>query len=86
VSGREEAEQTIVLLAATPRGWKGHAGPSDGVLQRSRASLADADRGLIVLLGHARWLEALGAPGLCAWSTESIMERAAALWIQRTAM
>ena len=77
-----EAEQCIVVLAATPRGWKGRGAPSAGVLREARVAVQAAARGLVVLLGHARWLPSLGAPGICAWSTETVMERAAAAWLR----
>ena len=76
-----DAEQCIVVLAATPRGWKGRGAPSAGVLREARGLVEAAERGLVVLLGHARWLPSLGAPGICAWSTETVMERAAAAWL-----
>jgi len=77
------AVQRVVVLAATPRGWKGHGGPSPAVVARVRAELTAADRGLLVLLGHIRWLDDLAVPGVCAWSTETVMERAAAVWLDR---
>lgn len=77
----DHAAQRIVVLAATPRGWKGHGGPSPEVVERVRTEFAECDRGLLVLLGHKRWLDEMGVPGICAWSTETIMERAAAAWI-----
>ena len=76
-----DAEQCIVVLAATPRGWKGRGAPSRAVLEQARALVQRAPRGLVVLLGHARWLPSLGTPGICAWSTETVMERAAARWV-----
>ena len=76
-----DAEQCIVVLAATPRGWKGRGAPSAWVLRETRELVEAAERGLVVLLGHARWLPSLGAPGICAWSTETVMERAAAAWL-----
>ncbi|WP_419164745.1 hypothetical protein [Candidatus Palauibacter sp.] len=82
VRDASDAEQCIVVLAATPRGWKGRGAPSAGVLREARAAVQAAARGLVVLLGHARWLPALGAPGICAWSTETVMERAAAAWLR----
>ena len=75
------AEQAVVVLAATPRGWKGHGGVSVGARERVRHALGGAERGLLVLLGHARLLEDLATPGIAAWSTETVMERAAAEWI-----
>ena len=81
----ENAEQCLVVLAATPRGWKGRGAPSPEVVREARALVAAARRGLVVLLGHARWLPSLGAPGICAWSTETVMERAVALWLHGAA-
>ncbi|MFV1987918.1 MAG: glycoside hydrolase family 3 N-terminal domain-containing protein [Gemmatimonadota bacterium] len=80
---RHRSAQRIVVLAATPRGWKGHGGPSPAVVARVRTELAAADAGVLVLLGHRRWLDDLAVPGICAWSTETVMERAAAVWIDR---
>jgi len=80
-ASRATTTQRIVVLAATPRGWKGHGRVSEGVASRVRQELGAADHGLLVLLGHPRWLEQIGVPGICAWSTESVMERAAADWI-----
>lgn len=84
VGGTDAAEQCVVVLAATPRGWKGHGGPAAEALADARALARSAPRGLVVLLGHARWLDDLAVPGICAWSTETIMERAAARWIHAT--
>jgi beta-glucosidase-like glycosyl hydrolase len=76
-----DAEQRIVVLAATPMGWKGHSGPSASVVHEAKVYLEGAKRSLVVLLGHARWLDVIGVPSICAWSTETIMERAAGRWI-----
>ncbi|MCG8467326.1 MAG: hypothetical protein MJB57_03845 [Gemmatimonadetes bacterium] len=75
------ADRVIVVLAATPKGWKGHGGPSPEALEAVRGAVAGVGSGLVVLLGHARWIEALDQPAIAAWSTESTMERAAARWI-----
>lgn len=75
------AEQTVVVLAATPRGWKGHAGVSERARERVRAAFDGPGRALLVVLGHVRLLDELGTPGIAAWSTETVMERAAAAWI-----
>ncbi|WP_420635565.1 hypothetical protein [Candidatus Palauibacter sp.] len=77
-----EARQCVVVLAATPRSWKGRGAPSTRALNEARALVGSARRGIVVLLGHARWLETLGAPAICAWSTETVMERAAAAWLR----
>ena len=80
-----DSAQCIVVLAATPRGWKGRGAPAAEVLRQSRALARSAHRGLVVLLGHRRWLDVLGVPGICAWSTETVMERAAADWLRSAA-
>ena len=77
-----DSGQCIVVLAATPRGWKGRGAPAAEVVEQTRALIRSARRGLVVLLGHRRWLDALGVPGICAWSTETVMERAAADWLR----
>ncbi|WP_419858375.1 glycoside hydrolase family 3 N-terminal domain-containing protein [Candidatus Palauibacter irciniicola] len=81
VTDSPDAGQCIVVLAATPRGWKGRGAPAAEVVERTRALVRSARRGLVVLLGHRRWLDVLGVPGICAWSTETVMERAAAEWL-----
>ncbi|MDH3733968.1 MAG: hypothetical protein OEU54_10560 [Gemmatimonadota bacterium] len=80
-SSEPAAEQRVVVLAATPRGWKGHGRVSDEATARLRKEMSSAERSLLVMLGHDRWLAGLGVPGICAWSTESVMEHAAAAWI-----
>lgn len=80
-----DSAQCIVVLAATPRGWKGRGAPTAEVIRQTRALARSARRGLVVLLGHRRWLDALGVPGICAWSTETVMERAAADWLRSAA-
>ncbi|MXW55930.1 MAG: glycoside hydrolase family 3 protein [Gemmatimonadales bacterium] len=82
VTDSTEAEQCLVVLAATPRGWKGRGAPAAEAVERTRALVRSARRGLVVLLGHRRWLDVLGVPGICAWSTETVMERAAADWLR----
>lgn len=71
------AEGRIVLLAATPQGWKETA----SVTQTGRAALEGAlagERAFPVVFGHRRLAEELERPGLCAWGSEPAMERAAA--------
>ena len=82
ITDSSDAGQCIVVLAATPRGWKGRGAPAAEVVEQTRALIRSARRGLVVLLGHRRWLEVLGVPGICAWSTETVMERAAADWLR----
>lgn len=73
--------QRIVLLQATPRGWKGHGGLSPAVAAAVREALAGADLALPIVFGHPRIMEQLGIDGACAWAVEPIMERAAAQWL-----
>jgi beta-glucosidase len=78
-TGRE-SEQVVILLASSPQAFKGHAGLSPETEAALRGELR-ADRGepaCLVVLAHRRLLERLGVPGLCAWSPEPVMERAAA--------
>lgn len=77
------AEQTVVVLAATPRGWKGHVGLSADARERVERVRATSPRSAVVLLGHVRDGVSLEPPVVCAWSTESVMERAAARWLDR---
>uniref|UniRef100_UPI003B518794 glycoside hydrolase family 3 N-terminal domain-containing protein n=1 Tax=Candidatus Palauibacter sp. TaxID=3101350 RepID=UPI003B518794 len=85
IADSADSPQCIVVLAATPRGWKGRGAPAADVLRQTRALVRSARRGLLVLLGHRRWLDVLGVPGICAWSTETVMERAAADWLRSAA-
>lgn len=72
--------QRIVLLASSPQAFKGHAGLSAAVEATLRKELGSQDGGpvCLVVLAHLRLLEDLGMAGLCAWSPEPAMERAAA--------
>lgn len=76
-----DAAQRLLALRSTPRGWKGRARISDDVARRARAAVGESPRAAVVLLGHARHLRELGLPGICAWSHEETMERAAARWL-----
>ncbi len=82
-----EGSQCIVLLAATPQAWKGHAGVSAEALETVRAELSGGPAGrpaaYLVVFGHRRRLDDLPAPAACAWATEPVMQRAAARWIDR---
>lgn len=81
--------QRIVLLEATPQGWKGRAGLSREALEAVQSELAagrSTGRGAyLVVLGHIRLLDALPGPAACAWAAEPIMEAAAARWIDGAA-
>ncbi len=78
-------QQRIVLLEATPQGWKGRAGLSREALESVQSELAaarSAELGVyLVVLGHARLLDCLPGPAACAWAAEPVMERAAARWL-----
>jgi beta-glucosidase len=74
------SEQVVVLLASSPQAFKGRAGLAPETEAALRKELR-ADRGdpaCLVAMAHPRLLERLGVPGLCAWSPEPVMERAAA--------
>lgn len=71
----------LVLVEATPRAWKGRAGLSDEARRRLRELLEAGDPAYPVVLGHPRILSAEGLTGLCAWSSEPVMERGAAAWL-----
>jgi beta-glucosidase len=75
-----ESEQVVILVASSPQAFKGFAGLTAENEAALRGELG-ADRGepaCLVVLAHRRLLERLGVPGLCAWSPEPVMERAAA--------
>jgi beta-glucosidase len=73
--------QHLVLLEATPRAWKGRASLSETSVERVRGALAAGDASYLLLFGHPRILDQLEAGGACAWSSEGVMERAAARWL-----
>lgn len=75
--------QRIVLLEATPRGWKGWSGLSPRVTADVDKALRTADLALPIVFGHPRILEQVKGAGVCAWSGEPVMERAAARWLDR---
>jgi beta-glucosidase len=75
------ATQRIVLLQATPRGWKGRGGLSKEARDAARQELAGGQRALPIVFGHPRILEELGVAGACAWAVERVMEAAAAAWL-----
>jgi beta-glucosidase len=75
--------QRVVLLQATPRGWKGRSGLSSRMAAAVREALGAADLSVPIVFGHPRILEQLGVEGACAWAIEPVMERAAARWLHR---
>jgi beta-glucosidase-like glycosyl hydrolase len=87
VGGVGAAEQAVLLLAASPRAFKGRAGLSAATLAAVQEALSGRERGGVipVVLGHARLLEGLDVAGICAWAPEPIMERAAARWLDERA-
>lgn len=67
----------LVLVASTPQAWKGTADLSLTARAAVEGALAGG-RAYPIVFGHPRLLADLGAPGLCAWATEPVMEPAAA--------
>lgn len=76
--GGPEAGQRVVLLRSTPQAGKGRAAPAEEGLREARRLLDGAGASALVVFGHERALRAVGRPGLCAWSAEDVMQRAAA--------
>jgi beta-glucosidase-like glycosyl hydrolase len=74
------SEQVVILLASSPQAFKGHAGlaPETEAALREELRTYRGEPACLVVLAHRRLLERLGVPGLCAWSPEPVMERAAA--------
>lgn len=73
----------VVLVLSSPQAFKGRAGLSPEVSAAVGRELATG--GVLVVLGHPRLLRSIGTPGVCAWSAEPLMERAAARWLARAA-
>lgn len=71
----------LVVIRATPRAEKGRSGLSGPSRERVAALLAAGGPALPVALGHPRVLVEENLAGLCAWSSEEVMERGAAAWI-----
>ncbi len=76
--------QRLLLIQSTPRGWKGRATLTDDALARVRDACG-TPRSAALVFGHRRILDDLGIPGLCAWSDEPLMQRAAAHWLDARA-
>ena len=70
--------QRVVLLRATPQADKGRAGVSPERARRVSDLLDGEGPAALVVFGHERLLRDLGRAGLCAWSAEDVMQRAAA--------
>jgi beta-glucosidase len=78
VGANEVPPAPWLAVFCDPRGWKGRAGLSP----RAKRAVADTapKAGLVLLFGHPRLAEEIpgGAPLLCAWGGELIMQEAAA--------
>ena len=79
-----DTAQRLVLIQSTPRGWKGRATLTKQGIDRVRRA-CDTPRSAAVVFGHRRILDDLGVTGLCAWSDEPLMQRAAAHWLDARA-
>lgn len=77
-SAPSDGGQRVVLLRATPQADKGRAGVSPERARRVSELLDGEGPAALVVFGHERLLRDLGRPGLCAWSAEDVMQRAAA--------
>jgi beta-glucosidase len=73
----------VVLVISSPHSFNGHASLSPDVSASVGREMASG--GCLVVLGHPRLLESIGRSGVCAWSAEPLMERAAARWLAREA-
>lgn len=73
-----DGAQRAVLLRATPQADKGRAGVSPGRARRVGELLDAPGEAALLVFGHERLLGDLSRPGLCAWSAEDVMQRAAA--------
>ncbi|MFQ5745918.1 MAG: glycoside hydrolase family 3 N-terminal domain-containing protein [Gemmatimonadota bacterium] len=71
----------VLLVAATPQGWKGAATLTEGGRAAVRAQLRTLPPAYVIVLGHLRLLDALGGIGACAWGAEPALEAAAARWL-----
>lgn len=78
--GRGE-EARLLLVAATPQGWKGVATLTPEGRAAAAAGLGGPMPAYAIVFGHLRVLESLGTPGACAWGAEAALERAAARWL-----
>ena len=78
----DESGSTVIALFGDIRAWKGRPGYSAAAkeaVQKALSRAARSDR-LIVVFSHPRLADELevGAPILCAWGGEAVMQRAAA--------
>lgn len=77
--GAGTEEQRVVLVASSPRAGKGRAALSDGARAEARRLVGAG--AVPVVFGGRRILESLGGEGVCAWSPDAVMGRAAARWL-----
>ena len=77
-----ETKSTVVALFGDIRAWKGRPGYSTRAKEAVRKAFAAAgdSQRLIIQFSHPRLAAELddGAPILCAWGGEAVMQRAAA--------
>lgn len=82
-TGQQVGGERVILLYAEPRSWKGRA----DLGARSLAALRQLAPGaaLVVLFAHPRLAAQIpgGAPILCCWHGQPLMQRAAARWVMR---
>ena len=72
----------LIALYADIRAWKGRPGLSAGAKARLADALAQRPDTPVMLFGHPRLADQIGASTIvCAWGGEAIMQRAAARWL-----
>lgn len=81
--GSRRGATRIVLVYAEPRSWKGRADLGPRSLARLQRLAPGA--GLVLLFAHPRLVDQIpeGAPVLCCWHGQPLMQRAAARWLAR---
>lgn len=72
--------QTVLVVDASPRAWRDRTRFSAGALEALRGA-AEPGPAWTVVLGHARVLSQIGLPGCWAWEAGTLMQRAAARWL-----
>lgn len=68
-----------LLVISSPQAFKGRAGLAPDLMRAVIEKMPDAE--CVLVLGHPRILESLGAAGVCGWSAEPVMQRALARWL-----
>ena len=73
----------VVLVYSEPRSWKGRGDLGARSLEQLERLAPSA--ALFVLFGHPRMAAQIpgGAPIVCAWHGEALMQRAAARWVRK---